>query len=102
VGASDSIQRDAVFQAVMYFVRRWSRSQSPAYALVVEELNHMDHLAENGTPQQPRTVRFASLQQLGNFHSFIQQHAAVIWGGQAAQVRMHMSIEGSNYFTFLA
>ncbi len=96
--ATSQAQRNAVFQAIMYFVARPPRSTSPPYATVAAALNEHYSLAANMTQDAPLEIRFASGKQIGNLFSFLESHKAVIWGVGASEIRFWCRIEGSEFY----
>jgi len=88
-------QRNHVFQGMSFFAGRSVKAANVANPV----LNAMFGLLADGTAAAPGNIRFASGKQIANFLSWIQNHANAIYGAaHVPGLKMHMRVDGSNYF----
>ena len=92
------MERNVVFQAIMYFVTQSPDSELPPYKTVADNLNRNFRVKDNGSAEYPITVKFNSGLQIGNFIKFLHLHSAIIWDPQHESEKLYIRINDSQYY----
>ena len=82
----------------MYFVSQPAANELPLYETISNSLNNFYRLRDNGSAENPFTLRFASGLQIENFIKFLHVHAPVIWDPEHESDKLFISVNESQYF----
>ena len=83
----------------MFFVTQSHDVELPPYKTVSDSLNRNFRVKDNGSSDNPITVRFSSGLQIGNFIKFLQLHAAMIWDSEIESEKFFIRVNNSEYFS---